>query len=497
MPRPSGARLGWRVGLLFPNTPDFTVVWLAIARIGAVAVPISTLSTAAELRRVAHHADLHLIVAVGRYLNHDYVARLTEAFPGLETQRGALDLESAPFLRAIWLWSGQAPAWARAAGGAPSAAGGAPSAATMDGGAIASEAVLAAAEASVFPGDPVGIIYTSGSTSDPKGVIHSHGAFERQSRKLAASYPYVEDDRLFSPQPFFWVGGLIVHMLQALQIGMTIYSSEKSGAALLDYLEAHRITYFHAYAHACRALAKEPSFAARKLSMRGGRLHEAVPEERRFRNQEFGNALGMSETCGPHTIGTFGLSEDMRGANGPPMPGMQHRIVDVETRQDVAPGGTGELLLRGDCLMLGFVKREREDTFEPDGWYRSGDLCSMREGHIFFHGRVDDMIKSAGANVSPREVEDVLAALPGVAQAFVTGIPDKARGTAVSAIVVPRPGAELDVATLRAGAAQQLSSYKVPRVVVVMEAAELPMTSSTKIDRRAAAQILIKASEAN
>src|SRR5690606_30780648 len=98
--------------MLFPNTPDFTVLWLALARIGAVAVPISTLSTAAELRRVAQHADLHLIAAVGKYLNHDYVARIAEAFPGIAEQGPALELEVAPHLRAVWLWADEVPKWA-------------------------------------------------------------------------------------------------------------------------------------------------------------------------------------------------------------------------------------------------------------------------------------------------------------------------------------------------------------------------------------------------
>ncbi len=139
------------------------------------------------------------------------------------------------------------------------------------------------------------------------------------------------------------------------------------------------------------------------------------------------------------------------------------------------------------------VKRERSETFDEGGWYATGDLCSFREGHLFFHGRVDDMIKTAGANVSPREVEAVLMAQPGVAQASVSSVPDADKGAVVGAIVVPKPGETLDPAKLREAAAKVLSVYKVPKVFVIMEAAKLPMMSSSKLDRRALLKILADA----
>jgi acyl-CoA synthetase (AMP-forming)/AMP-acid ligase II len=473
----AGVGRATRVGILFPNSPAFIISYLALARIGAVAVPISTLSTAAELLHIAQHADLHLLIAADKYLNHDYSRRCEEAFRGLGTQRGPLLLLDAPFLREIWIWGEHLPGWARSV--------------DLTNAVGVDFALLRAIEAEVVPSDVAGIIYTSGSTSMAKGVIHSHGNFVRQVRKLYANFPYCADDRIFSPQPFFWVGGLVMSALQMMLAGGAILGSAATGSSVLDFIERERVTYVHAYPHVTRALAADPSFANRNFSaMRGGRLLEAVPERLRPKNQTFANALGMTETCGPHTISYFDVAAELRGSVGSAMPGMEHRIENLDTRKEVEPGESGELVLRGNTLMVGMVKREPAEVFQPGGWYRTGDLCSLRDGHLFFHGRVDDLIKTAGANVSPPEVENVLRSLSGIAQAYVYGIPDAVRGSIVGAIVVPESNAEPSPKEIRAAVAQSLSSYKVPRVILVMQASQIPTTSSTKVDRRAMAKIL-------
>jgi acyl-CoA synthetase (AMP-forming)/AMP-acid ligase II len=473
----SGINKGTRVGMVFPNSPDFVVTWMALARIGAVAVPISTLSTAAELQRIARHADLAALAVVPRFINHDYLARLQEAFPSLDLSSREQYLPEAPHLRSFWVQGEEAPLW------------GNPLAAPVQ--RQLGSAFLDAVEATLAPGDPVSIIYTSGSTGDPKGVIHSHGNLVREAGKLFASYDYQEDDRIFAPQPFFWVGGLVLHLLQMLYAGATIVGSVRSNPQLLDLIDRERITYVHVYPHVAHAIASDPSFAHRDFSrIRGGRLVQAIPPERRRRNQYYGNALGMTETAGPHTICYLDLPDELKGTLGPSMPGMEHRIVDVDTRKPVANGEQGELMVRGDCLMLGMVKREREEVFTADGWFATGDICSFVDDWLYFHGRVDDMIKSAGANVSPREVEDTLMSYPGVAQAFVCGVADETRGAVVGAIVVPHPGASIELQALQAHARASLSSYKVPRTVLLLRADEVPMTSSTKADRRAIARLL-------
>lgn len=479
----AGVGKGTRVGVLFPNSPAFIVSYLALARIGAVAVPISTLSTAAELLRIAQHADLHLLIAADKYLNHDYCARCEQAFHGLGAQRGRLLLATAPFLREIWIWSKNSPVWARSVDPTRSADANIP--------------LLRAVEAEIAPSDVASIIYTSGSTSAPKGVIHSHGNFVRQVKKLYANFPYSADDRVFSSLPFFWVGGLVMCALHMLLAGGALLGSAKTGAQLLDFIERERVTYVHAYPHVTRAISSDPSFSTRDFSaMRGGRLIEAVPEGLRPKNQAFAHALGMTETCGPHTVSYFDVSEEFRGSLGDPMPGMEHRIVNLDTGREAGPCEPGELLVRGDTLMIGMVKREPAEVFAAEGWYRTGDICSRRKGHLFFHGRVDDMIKTAGANVSPAEIEATLGKLPGVAQAYVYGVPDAVRGAVVGAVIVPELNAQLSPGAIRAAIAKLVSSYKVPRIIVILNATEIPVMSSTKVDRRAMIGLLVSAADA-
>jgi acyl-CoA synthetase (AMP-forming)/AMP-acid ligase II len=476
----AGVAKGTRIGIIFPNSPAFLITWLAITRIGAVVVPISTLSPGAEILRTARHADLHMIITTDQFMNHKYVEAIAASFTGIDKQRAPYALDVAPFLRAVWVWGKSVPSWATAV--------------DLSAKPAISTSLLAEVEMEVTPSDLISIIYTSGSTADPKGVMHTHGNFLRQGARLAATYPYKGDDRIYAPMPFFWVGGITLTILNAMHLGATVLGSAKSGPALMDLVERERTTYMIAWPHIAKAFIADPSFKSRDWShMRGGGLIDVLAPEKAPKNQYMGQALGMSETCGPHTASPINIPDHLIGSFGPTMPGMRHRIVNVETGKDADHGETGELLVRGNALMLGLVKRERSETFDEDGWYATGDLCSFREGHLFFHGRLDDMIKTAGANVSPREVEAVLMAQPGVAQASVSSVPDDEKGAVVGAIVVPKPGETLDPAKLREAAAKVLSAYKVPKVFVIMEASKLPMMSSSKLDRRALLKILADA----
>jgi acyl-CoA synthetase (AMP-forming)/AMP-acid ligase II len=295
-------------------------------------------------------------------------------------------------------------------------------------------------------------------------------------------------------------------VLCLMELGGTILSTSKTGAALLDFIERERCTSMLGWPHQLRAMAADPTFAKRDWSaMRGGLLYEALPPDKRLKDPTLlAMALGMTETNASYTIQQRQLPEDQRGSMGPLMPGVEGRLADPDSGAILATwiggddkadsgGQIGVMQVRTDVMMLGMVKRERADVFTPDGWYSTGDLCSFRRGHLVFHGRADDLIKASGANVSPREVESVLLKIPGIASANVSGVPDKARGTVVGAVLAPKPGTTLDPDAIRKEAAKSLASYKVPRVIVVIEAAKMPMMSSTKVDRLALIKLLREA----
>jgi acyl-coenzyme A synthetase/AMP-(fatty) acid ligase len=170
---------------------------------------------------------------------------------------------------------------------------------------------------------------------------------------------------------------------------------------------------------------------------------------------------------------------------GRAVPGVERKVVDPATGRELAAGETGVLHIRGHTLMQGYYKLEREQVFTRDGWFATGDLASLDEdGYVYFHGRNTEMIKTAGANVSPKEVELALAARPGVREAIVFGMPDAAKGEIVVAVVVPFDGQSLDAGNLRDQLKSEISPYKIPQEIIFMAFEDIPRTGSQKPRKR-------------
>ncbi|MCZ6463523.1 MAG: fatty acid--CoA ligase family protein, partial [Proteobacteria bacterium] len=223
-------------------------------------------------------------------------------------------------------------------------------------------------------------------------------------------------------------------------------------------------------------------------SIRSGNLYDVLPKHLQPKDVELrSNSLGMTETCGPHTMDRMDvdLPEKLRGSFGHSVPGIEHKIVDPETGETLPPGEFGEICVRGYSLMQGLHKVDREDTFDADGYYHTGDGGHFNaEGVLFFKGRLGDLIKTGGANVTPREVEVVLEGVTEVKEAYVLGVPDPVRGQNVAAVVVLKDGAVKTEDELRAHVKSQLSAYKVPRHVFFTSHDDLPFTDTGKIDKR-------------
>ncbi|MDD9368552.1 MAG: class I adenylate-forming enzyme family protein [Acidimicrobiales bacterium] len=478
----AGAGSGTRVALLFPNTPDFVVGWLAAARIGAVSVPLSTFSTSAELVGLLRGADVTVLLAAAGYRSHDYPASLLAGIP-------ELDLGAPPPLLAPTVPSLRRVAFALDP--AEAAASGIDPASTLDGLLAGAPTigpdVLAAAEATVAPADRMVIVHTSGSTSEPKGVIHTHGALIRHLDNLNELRHYGPDEILFSNSPFFWIGGFAYALLGTV-VGRAerVWSNSPTAGGVLDVLERERPTMVNGFAASVAHLAGDPTFPDRDLSsIRRGNLWPIMPAALRPDDVELRHTmLGMTESgsvclAGPSDEEDLVLPEHQRGSFGRPVPGFETQV-----RED------GELCLRGPFLMDGYDGRERHDTFDPDGWYRTGDLVTVDgDGLYFFRGRGSDMIKTAGANVSPREVEAAILEVSGLVS-HVVGIDDAARGQIVAALVRAPDDASPDLDDLRARLRNRLSAYKVPRRIRLVAADDVPLMSSGKLDLRALKELL-------
>jgi acyl-CoA synthetase (AMP-forming)/AMP-acid ligase II len=489
----SGVGKGTRVAILLPNGPDWVLAWLAAARIGALVVPLNTFYQARELGFVLRHADVQVLLTAARFLSNDYLERLEKYAPELTAHRaGPLRLRALPFLREVRVWEGDGSERAWTAGGAAELE------ALADASPGVDDALLAEAEREVRPSDPLVVIYSSGSTADPKGAVHTHGTVLRHAYNLNAFRDLRPDDRIYSPMPFFWVGGLVFTLVSTMHVGARLYCQDAfEPGKTLDLIERERITLVAGWPHFGAAMAAHPSFASRDLSsIRGGNMYALLPERARPKDPELrSNSLGMTETCGPHTYGNMEieLPEKLRGSFGRGVPGTQHKVVDPETGRTLGPGELGEICVRGYSVMQGLYKVEREDAFDADGYYHTGDAgCFDAEGHLFFKGRLGEMIKSGGANVAPREIELLLGAMPEILAAHVVGIPHAERGENVGAAVVLREGAALDAATLLARLKGELSAYKLPRHVFFVTSAEIPMTDSGKLDRRKLRDALAK-----
>lgn len=476
----SGAGRGTRIALLQPSGSDLVVGWLAAARLGAVTVPLSTFSTGAELAGLLRNADVEVLIATPSTRGRDLVAVVREAAPALDlSAEPPLHDPDLPALRRVAFTGkpeGVAPFWTIQS--------------WLDAGMAIDDAVLAAAEAEVTPADRMVIVHTSGSTGAPKGVIHQQGPLIRHMDNLNQMRRYEPDEILFSNSPFFWIAGFAYSLLGTLLSGATLVCSNATDPSdALDLLERTRPTMVNGFAAAVAHLGAHESFASRDLSsIERGNLWPIMPEAIRPADPALRhNMLGMSET-GSVCLAVADESdqpEHRRGSFGKPVPGFEARLVDPVTGDDVKQGEDGELWFRGPFLMEGYVGRERHETFTPDGWFRTGDLFHTDEdGFFYFTGRLGDMIKTAGANVSPREVEAAILDETGLV-AHVVGLDDAERGQLVAAAIrVPDGDDPPDTDELRTGLRVRLSAYKVPKRYLVVADADVPMLTTGKLDTK-------------
>jgi acyl-CoA synthetase (AMP-forming)/AMP-acid ligase II len=433
-----GAGKGTHIGLLYPNSAAWIVGMLAAARIGAVVIPFSTFATAPEIATQLVDSDTEILLTAASFRAHDYRKRLT----GIKS--------AAPLLRHVLIDS--------------------------ESGDGADDWLLEELERDVDASDPVAIVYTSGSTSAPKGVVHTHASLLGHQKILNEIRGLTAGDKLFCNSPFFWIGGIAFAVLATLLAGATLVCSNAADAGeTLDLLEAEKPTVTNGFVAGIAHLARHPSLPRRDLSsMRRGNLYPIMAPEVRPADPELRHTmLGMTEAGSVITISEDEADqpEHRRGSFGRPAPGFETKIVD------------GELCIRGPYVMQRYYKRSREECFDDDCWFHTGDLVRTdSDGFVYFIGRRGAMIKTAGANVAPAEVERAIAKVTGGSVAHVLGLPDSERGQLVAAVVALEDGAKFDEAALRDRLKAELSSYKIPKRFAAVPRSDIPVLSSGKVD---------------
>lgn len=475
----AGVGPGDHIGILLTTCIDFITAFYGITMAGAVAVPINARYQASELGYVVANADLVTVITIGKVADGlDFRARLETALPSLSQAADprALALPEAPRLRSVICLDEEcAPYLVRAAD-------------AIAAGAAVPLAEIDARIAAVQPQDLAMILYTSGTTANPKGAMISHRAQVSNSRNLGRRYQCTADDKVWSPLPIFHIAG-ILPMTMILDLGgvyMTIPRFDPEVGLRMLGGEGATVAY-PSFVTIMQDLITHPTFAHTDLSrLRVMNSNFAVQPE--------WIKLAVAEAM-PHTIqvGTYGLTEAAgtvstsrlddsyavrTGRCGVPLDEWQVRIVDPETGRDCATGEQGEIVLGGPNILKGYYNAP-DKTAEAirDGWFYSGDIGSIdADGNMMFHGRTKDMLKVGGENVAAAEIEAMLQTHPAVKLAQVVGIPDARYSEVPAAFVELAEDASAAADELIAHCRGKIASFKVPRHIRFVT--QWPMSTS-------------------
>jgi fatty-acyl-CoA synthase len=454
-----GVEPGEYVGILMGNRPEAVAAIFGTALAGAVAVPMSTFAPKPELAFMADRADVVVVLTQERLLARRFADDLAELRPELPRIRHIATVGT--------------PSWAE----------------LLDRADEVDDTALMARAAAVAADDDALVIFSSGTTATPKGMLHRHRAPALQFWVQAQLFGRHEQTRMWSALPLFWTAGLNTAVGATLAAGgcWVVQETFEPGAALA-LMERERVTEPYTLPHQTGALEEHPAWATTDLSsltsVFGKSAFARHPSVTGDTTWMMPVGYGLSETCAfVFTHWSDATREATRRSMGTLMPGTRLRVVDPDTGRALGVDEVGELAVKGPTLMLGYLGKPPADCFDPDGFFHTGDAGHVDErGEVHFGGRRTEMIKTGGANVSPAEIEVALRACPPVKLSRIVGVADARLEQIVVACITLKEGAEATEADIRAFLRERVSSYKVPKRVLFFAEGEIPMTASaTKV----------------
>ena len=469
-----GLRRGDHVVLWMPNRVEWNVAHLAIAKAGCVTVTCNSRYKALEVEYVLRQSDAKALILADRFdaAGVDYLELLREidaSSPRLSALRHVIVLgSSVPAGCRPW-----AEVEARGRGSDPR--------------------VLE--RIGVTPDDPAAMLYTSGTTGEPKGCLLSHGNVYYKCRVYTALHEWTARDRYFVPVPYFHIfgcmGGTAANCLVgSTQVVMDVFDPGEA----MRLIEAEGVTVFSGVPTMFITILNHPDFGRYDLrSLRTGSIGAApVPAEimRRILDSEGGLGMdalvvyGLTEaTGGTHWTRPGDPLEKRVATVGLPTPEIEDRVVDPITDAPVGPGEEGEVCVKGPTMMMGYYKKP-EATAEKlrDGWLRTGDMgVKDSDGYLRITGRLTDMIIVGGFNTYPAEIENFFLRHPKVLDVSIVGVPDPIMGEAVMAFVIPKAGESLTAEEIAAFARGKIANFKVPKYVEIVDS--FPLTGSGKVQK--------------
>lgn len=463
-----GLEPGGRVCVWAPNSVDWMVAGLAVTYAGGTLVPVNSRYTGHEVHDIVDRTSAQLVVLANGFLGRDQVAELRTV--------GALSA-----LKAIVTLPGSAPA--------------ADITVFDDLDALGSGYDVDSRADQVSPDDVADILFTSGTTGRPKGAMSAH----RQTLAVSAAWAEIggvsAHDRYLVINPFFHSFGYKIGIVVGLLTGCTLYPVATFDlASVMATIEQEKITVLPGAPTIFTSLLDAPDrskfdLSSLRLSITGAAVVPVVLIERMRAPAPGGlgidnvyTAFGMTEAV-VATMCREGDADDLvANTCGRAIPGVEVRIAEVGSNNPLPVGAEGELLVRGEVVMLGYLNDDAAtaEAIDSDGWLHTGDVGKIdTAGNLKITDRLKDMYISGGFNVYPAEVEQALARMDGIADVAVVGVPDDRMGEVGKAFVVRKPGSEISPEDVIAFARERLANYKSPRLVVFVDV--LPRNPSGKV----------------
>ena len=473
-----GAGRDARIGILMTNRPEWVSAFFGAGLAGGTAVGLSTFSTPAELDNLIKASGISILLFERSVAGKDFAAMLCELEPAIATAApGTLRSVRFPFLRHL------AVVDAAGADGAKETR-----AQFLTRGNAIPPALIDARAAGVTLADPAVLFFSSGSTGKPKGILSAHRGVCIQSWRWKRLYDFDSNVRSWSPNGLFWSGNLAISLGGTFAAGGTLVLQPLfNPAESVALLENERVSFPYCWPHQWAQLEEAAGWDEADLSA----FHYFDVAQYLHRPQtsiatqwnDPRAAYGFTEAFTIISALACNLPlAEIAGHSGPALPGNTIRIVDPDTGQTLRKGETGEIAFKGPALMLGYIGVPNDEVLDDRGFFHTGDggLIDAAD-RLVFQGRINDIIKTGGANVSPVEVDWTLCACPGVKVCKTTGVPHDTLGEMVVSCVVREDGAMLSEADVIAWVKSRLASYKVPRKVLFVAEADFGMTDTAKI----------------
>ena len=477
-----GVKKGDHVAIWATNTPEWILTLFAAAKIGAVLVTVNTNFKIFELEYLLRQSDTKLLVMIGGFKNNDYVATVNELLPELKTTSGEIESEHLPFLKRVVFAGKETP-----------------------------EGMLNFEDLKILGGDfPVEIYeenkktlnthdvvnmqYTSGTTGFPKGVMLTHYNILNNGKTIGDGMKFTKDDKLCITVPFFHCFGLVLAMMACITHGTTMVPVERySPVPVMNAISVEKCTAVHGVPTMFIAMLEHAQFnnfdfsSLRTGIMAGSPCPIEVMKKviDKMNMREIVIVFGQTEASPGCTMTTTSDSIDKRvNTVGRAFPGVECKIIDPDTGDELPVNTPGEFCARGYNIMKGYYKMPEAtaQAIDNDGWLHTGDLCTVDEdGYYKVVGRIKDMIIRGGENIYPKEIEECLYTCDKVSDVQVIGVPSEAYGEEVMACVILKEGEEMTEEEVKEFVGARMAKHKVPRYVRFVDS--FPTNAAGKIQK--------------